>query len=59
MVYVVSPYHMAYLRRFAVGVIKSKGVRSDAKKMRELTMITRMVFGYLKMTRNSCHVSAA
>jgi predicted transposase YbfD/YdcC len=54
-----GPENMTRLRRFAVGVIKSKGVRSVAQKMRELTMNTRMVFDYLKMTRNSCHGSAA
>ena len=30
-----------------------------AQKMRELTLNTRMVFDYLKMTRNTCRVSAA
>ena len=49
-----GPENMTRLRRFAVGLIKSKGVRSVAQKMRELTLNTRMVFDYLKMTRNSC-----
>jgi hypothetical protein len=31
-------------------IIKTKGVRSVAQKMRELTMNTRMVFDYLKIT---------
>jgi len=52
-----GPENMTRLRRFAVGLIKSKGVRSVAQKMRELTMNTRLVFDYLKMTRNSCGVS--
>ena len=43
-----GPDNMTRLRRFAVGVIKSKGVRSVAQKMRELSMNTRMVFDYLK-----------
>lgn len=49
-----GPENMTRLRRFAVGLIKSKGVRSVAQKMRELTLNTRLVFDYLKMTRNSC-----
>lgn len=53
-----GPENMTRLRRFAVGVIKSKGVRSVAQKMRELTMNTRLVFDYLKMTRNTCPVSS-
>ena len=52
-----GPENMTRLRRFAVGLIKSKGVRSVAQRMRELTMNTRLVFDYLKMTRNSCNVS--
>jgi hypothetical protein len=41
------------LRRFAVSVIKSKGVRSVAQKMRQLTRNVRSVFDYLRMTNNS------
>jgi len=52
-----GPQNMTRLRRFAVSLIKSKGVRSVAQRMRELTMNTRLVFDYLKMTRNSCDVS--
>ena len=52
-----GPENMTRLRRFAVGVIKSKGVRNVAQKMRELTMNTRLVFDYLRMTRNTCRVS--
>lgn len=48
-----GPENMTRLRRFAVSVIKSKGVRSVAQKMRELTMNIRWVFDYLKMTQNS------
>lgn len=54
-----GPENMTRLRRFAVGIIKSKGVRSVAQKMRELTLNTRLVFDYLKMTRNTCHVSVS
>jgi hypothetical protein len=38
--------NMTRLRRFAIGVIKSKGVRSVAPKMRQLTRNVRWVFDY-------------
>ena len=49
-----GPENITRLRRFAIGVIKSKGVRSVAQKMRELTLNVRLVFDYLRMTVNSC-----
>lgn len=49
-----GPENITRLRRFAIGVIKSKGVSSVAQKMRQLTRNVRMVFDYLKMTKNSC-----
>ena len=49
-----GPENMTRLRRFAIGVIKSKGVRSVAQKMRQLNKNTRLVFDYLRMTTNSC-----
>ena len=49
-----GPENITRLRRFAVGLIKSKRVRSVAQKMRELTLNTRLVFDYLKMTQNTC-----
>jgi len=49
-----GPENMTRLRRFAIGVIKSKGVRSVAQKMRQLTRNPRLVFDYLRMTKNSC-----
>ena len=49
-----GPETITRLRRFAIGVIKSKGVRSVAQKMRELTLNVRLVFDYLRMTANSC-----
>jgi predicted transposase YbfD/YdcC len=49
-----GPENITRLRRFSVGIIKNKGVRSVAQKMRQLTQNTRAVFDYLKMTRNSC-----
>jgi len=50
-----GPENITRLRRFAIGVIKSKKVRSVAQKMRELTSNVRLVFDYLRMTSNSCH----
>jgi predicted transposase YbfD/YdcC len=49
-----GPENMTRLRRFAIGVIKSKGVHSVAQKMRQLNKNTRLVFDYLRMTTNSC-----
>ena len=49
-----GPENMTRLRRFAVGLIKSKGVKSVSQKMRQLMRNTRMVFDYLRMTQNSC-----
>ncbi len=48
-----GPENMTRLRRFAVGLIKSRGVRSVAQKMRQLMLNTRTVFDYLRMTKNS------
>jgi predicted transposase YbfD/YdcC len=49
-----GPENITRLRRFAVGLIKSKGARSVAQKMRQLVRNTRLVFDYLRMTGNSC-----
>jgi predicted transposase YbfD/YdcC len=49
-----GPENITRLRRFAIGVIKSKGARSVAQKMRQLTQNIRLVFDYLRMTNNSC-----
>jgi hypothetical protein len=49
-----GPENITRLRRFAIGVIKSKGVRNVAQKMRQLTLNVRLVFDYLRMTDNSC-----
>ena len=54
-----GPENISRLRRFAIGLIKSKGVRSVAQKMRELTRNARLVFDYLKMTTNSCPPSSS
>lgn len=49
-----GPENITRLRRFAIGTIKSKGVRSVAQKMRQLSRNVRLVFDYLRMTENSC-----
>jgi len=49
-----GPENITRLRRFAIGIIKSKGARSVAQKMRELMLNVRLVFDYLRMTQNSC-----
>lgn len=52
-----GPENVTRLRRFAIGVIKSKGVRSVAQKMRELTRNVRLVFDSLRMTKNPCRTT--
>jgi len=49
-----GPENITRLRRFAVSIIKLKGARSAAQKMRQLCRNTRLVFDYLRMTQNSC-----
>ena len=49
-----GPENITRLRRFAIGIIKSKPVRSVAQKMRQLMGNVRLVFDYLRMTENSC-----
>ncbi len=55
-----GPENVTRLRRFAVGVIKSfiSGKTSVAEKMRQLHRSTRLVFDYLRMTKNSTRISA-
>lgn len=50
-----GPENMSRLRRFAVGILKSKEGGSVAQKMRRLNKNMRAVFDCLKMTRNTCH----
>ena len=50
-----GPENITRLRRFAIGVIKSKGVLSVAQKMRQLTRDVRSVFDYLRMTKNTSY----
>jgi predicted transposase YbfD/YdcC len=49
-----GPENITRLRRFAIGVIKSRGARSVAQTMRRLTRHVRGVFDYLRMSENSC-----
>jgi hypothetical protein len=48
-----GPENMTRLRRFAIGVIKSKGEKNVTQTMRRLTRSLRLVFDYLRMTENS------
>ena len=49
-----GPENITRRRRFAMGVIKSKGPRSVAEKMRELARNLRPASDDLRMTKNSC-----
>jgi hypothetical protein len=61
----MRPENITRLRRFAVSLIKSKSTGTDkgkgsiVQKMRQLTMNTRAVFDYLKMTKNSAQITGA
>ena len=50
-----GPENITRLRRFAVGILKSfqKPAQSIAQMMRTLCLRTRLVFDYLRMTKNS------
>jgi hypothetical protein len=55
------PENMSRLRRFAVGILHhfADGKTSLAEKMRRLNRNIRLVFDYLRMTKNSTgHVSS-
>jgi len=52
-----GPENISRLRRFAIGIIKSKGARSVAQKMRQLTRNPRLVCDYLRLTKNACDLS--
>ena len=47
-----GPENMTRLRRFAIGLIKSKGCNGISKKMRQLNKKMRAVLDYLKITNN-------
>ncbi len=46
-----GPANMTRLRRFAVGLLKSRGVKNIAQKMRQMSYKARMLFDYLRMTK--------
>ena len=50
-----GPENITRLRRFAIGILKSfqKPAQSIAAAMRKLCFNTRLVFDYLRMTKNS------
>ena len=53
-----GPENMTRLRRFAIGLLKSKQKSETIPEMmKKLMLNTRTVFDYLKMTRNSNPVS--
>ncbi len=54
-----GPENITGLRRFAIGLIKSKAVYSVTQKMRELSFRNRAVLDYLKMTKNSKSFAAS
>jgi len=43
--------NMTRMRRFAVGLLKSRGVKNITQKMRQMAYKARMVFDYLRMTK--------
>lgn len=56
-----GPENITRLRRFAIGILKSfqKPAQSIAEMMRSLCFRTRLVFDYLRMTKNSLGAAAA
>ena len=56
-----GPENITRLRRFAAGILKSfqKPARSVAELMRKFCFRARLVFDYLRMTRNSVTISRA
>ena len=54
-----GPENITRLRRFAVGILKSFQIpaQSVAELMRKLCFRTRLVFDYLRMTKNSLTLS--
>jgi len=46
-----GPENMTRIRRFAVGLLKSRGVKNITQKMRQMAYKARMVFDYLRMTK--------
>ena len=55
-----GPENITRLRRFAVGILKSfqKPAQSIAEMMRKLSFRPRLVFDYLRMTKNSAAMAS-
>jgi len=53
-----GPENITRLRRFAIGLLKSKGVCNVAQKMRQLSFSPRIVFDYLRISENTHNFSA-
>ncbi len=53
-----GPENITRLRRFAIGLLKSKGVSNVAQKMRQISFSPRMVFDYLRISANTHNSSA-
>jgi hypothetical protein len=53
-----GPKNMTRLRRFAIGIIKSKNDKSVVQTMQQLMLNTRREFDCLKMADNTCGRSA-
>lgn len=55
-----GPANITRLRRFAIGVIAcvSDKTKSVAEQMRRLQRSVRLVFDYLRMTKNSVGISS-
>ncbi len=53
-----GPENVSRLRRFAIGLIKAKGVNNVAQKIRHLQRSVRLVFDYLRMSKNACRPAA-
>ena len=49
-----GPENVSRLRRLAISLIKAKGVPSVAQKIRQLQRSVRLVFDYLRMSKNTC-----
>jgi predicted transposase YbfD/YdcC len=50
--------NVSRLRRFAISLIKAKGVNNVAQKIRQLQRSKRLLFDYLQMSKNSCGTAA-
>ena len=48
-----GPENISRIRRFAIGAIKAISSKGVAETMRDLVMNIRLVFDYLKMSKNT------